>query len=224
VKQIIEKSSSDITFCELVYHESINGHKKDKFIGSIGQIDEIVNIYKINEIVFCAKSLSAREIIDTMAHLNQKTMDFRIAPPETMYIIGSQNINYPVDHYVYDINNISKARNLRRKRVLDINAAFILLIFSPATFFLMKRPLNYFINIFSVLLGFKSWIGFNNSIPLDHKLPKIKKGVLNPVDFTKKPIDNPATIDNLNILYARDYKVWYDIQVMLKGFRNLGRK
>jgi len=224
VRQIIEKSTLDISFMEIVSPEPLNGHKNENFIGGIDQIDEIVNIYKVNEVVFCAKSLSAREIIDAMANLNQKTMDFRIAPPETLYIIGSQNINYPVDHYVYDINNISKARNLRRKRVLDINTAFVLLIFFPLTFFIVRNPFRYFLNIFSVLLGFRSWVGFNNSIPLDHKLPNIKKGILNPVDFTRKPIDNPATIDNLNILYARDYKVWYDIQVIIRAFRQLGRK
>lgn len=224
VSQIMEKSGTDISFSGLVSAKSINGNKNMKYIGGLNQLEEIVNIYKINEIIFCAKSLSAKEIINSMALLNKKTMDFRIAPPETMYIIGSQNINYPVDHYVYDINNITKARNLRRKRLLDINTAFVLLILYPLTFFLVRNPFRFFINILSVLLGFKSWVGFNHSIPLEHKLPNIKKGVLNPLDFTKKHIDNPATIDNLNILYARDYKIWYDLRIILRSFKNLGRK
>ena len=123
VKLIMEKSGTDISFNALVSAKNIKENNNTKYIGELNQLDEIVNIYKINEVVFCAKSLSAKEIIDTMANLTKKTMDFRIAPPETMYIIGSQNINYPIDHYVYDINNITKARNLRRKRVLDMAMA-----------------------------------------------------------------------------------------------------
>jgi len=98
------------------------------------------------------------------------------------------------------------------------------LLFFPLVLFFIRSPFGFIANLLSVFLGFKSWVGYNLSIPLSHRFPSIKKGVLNPADYARKPIDNPATIDNLNIVYARDYKVWNDLQIIGKGFRMLGRR
>jgi len=221
VKQIMDKAGIEMSYLHYVSPNG-NGFEGEPY-GRLSQLDEIVEIYKINEIVFCSKNIPSHDIISIMSGFPHKHIEFKIAPPESLYIIGSNNINHPGDYYVYNINNISRAENLRRKRLLDLNMSVVLLAFSPLLIFLMRRPLGFFLNIFRVLLGLRSWVGFNLTIPLDHKLPRLKKGILNPVDFVRKPIDNPETIDNLNILYARDYKVWNDIQIVLKAFRSLGR-
>ncbi|MPM71688.1 hypothetical protein SDC9_118658 [bioreactor metagenome] len=189
----------------------------------LSQLNEIVHIYRINEIIFCAKNISSQDIISLMSGLTERSIEFKIAPPESLYIIGSNNINHPGDFYVYNINNISRPENLRRKRILDISVSFLLLILLPLLFWIMRSPFGFARNVFAVLSGCRSWVGYNLSIPLSHRFPAIKKGILNPVDFARKPIDNPATIDNLNIMYARDYKVWNDLQIIMRNLRSLGR-
>ena len=57
----------------------------------------------------------------------------------------------------------------------------------------------------------------------EQKLPLIRIGVLNPTDILNKQAVYPATIKNLNILYAKDYKVFNDLNIIWKGLKNIGR-
>lgn len=223
VRNILQKSLPNISFMGLVNTEE-EEKGNNEFIGTLRQLDEIVSIYKINEIIFCARNLPAHIIIDKMSELSQQQIEFKIAPPESLFIIGSNSINSSGDMYLLDVNNIGKPANLRKKRLLDLNASVLFLVFLPLIMLVMRQPLRFPLNLLMVLFGYRSWVGFNRSIPLDHKLPLIRKGILNPVDQLKNPVDNPKTIDNLNILYARDYRLWNDIQIIFKGFRQLGRK
>lgn len=222
VNSILEKSGVDIAYIHFVAPAAVEVDFADS--SRISPLNEMVHIYHINEIIFCAKNISSQDIISLMSGFSQKSIEFKIAPPESLYIIGSNNINHPGDFYVYNINNISRPENLRRKRLVDLGVSIVLLLFFPLVLFFIRSPFGFIANLFSVFVGFKSWVGYNLSIPLSHRFPSIKKGVLNPADYARKPIDNPATIDNLNIVYARDYKVWNDLQIIGKGFRMLGRR
>jgi hypothetical protein len=54
-------------------------------------------------------------------------------------------------------------------------------------------------------------------------LPTIRLGVLNPLDAIRLKTVNAPTIQRLNFLYAKDYSSMDDIEILLKGFRQLGR-
>lgn len=221
VSTILEKSGTEIGYLHFVAPEDVIS--SEKIDAGISQLSDIIHIYRINEIIFCAKNISSQDIISLMSGFTQKSIEYKIAPPESLYIIGSNNINHPGDYYVYNINNISRPENLRRKRLVDLGVSIVLLLIFPLVLFFIRSPFGFIANLFSVFVGFKSWVGYNLSIPLSHRFPSIKKGVLNPADYARKPIDNPATIDNLNIVYARDYKVWNDLQIILRNIRSLGR-
>jgi lipopolysaccharide/colanic/teichoic acid biosynthesis glycosyltransferase len=108
--------------------------------------------------------------------------------------------------------------------MLDILVSLVLLALYPITAFLVLHPLNFLKNIFSVLFSFKSWVGFTPHS--DHpagKLPEIKQGILNPTDAFRNAHIPEETMIRLDILYARDYKLANDLNIILKGIRNLGR-
>jgi hypothetical protein len=69
----------------------------------------------------------------------------------------------------------------------------------------------------------KSWVGFHTGNEDNQKLPKVKKGVLNPVDSIKRQNISREMADSLNILYAKDYKVINDLNIIIKAFSHLGR-
>jgi GT2 family glycosyltransferase len=194
------------------------------FIGHLGQIKDIINIYKIDEIIFCAKDLPAQQIINYMSELSEPHLEFKIAPPESLSIIGSKSINTIGDVYIIDLNSITKTHNRRSKRFLDIITSLVLLICSPIVIFIVRKPLGLFINIVEVFLGKKSWVGYRfTDYSETHKLPPIKKGVLDPTDQLSHNNIPSDTIDRLNLLYVRDYKILNDAEIIWKGFRNLGR-
>lgn len=194
------------------------------FVGNISQIKEIIKIYQINEVIFCAKSISQQKIISTMAELKADNLHFIIAPPETDFIIGSNTINTPTDLYVISVNSISDDDNKRKKRLLDITLAIFTLLFSPILCFTIKRPIGLWKNTFSVLFGSKTWIGYSiTSTISNNSLPKIKKGILTTQDSLDKKDVDLSTLNRLNLLYARNYRLQSDFNTFIKAFREIGR-
>jgi len=223
VLNLLMMTVSNPAFTGLV---SYHPHKSNSngYIGNLDQIKEIITIHKIDEIIFCAKDIPAQVIIDHMSDLQDLQVDYKIAPPESLSIIGSNSINTSGELYVIDINAITKISNRRNKRLLDILVAVFLLVFFPLMLFLVKNPLGLLENIFAVLVGAKSWVGYSHLSESDsHRLPHIRKGVLNPGDAFRKKGIPPEAGSRLNLLYARDYRFISDLTIIFKGFRFLGR-
>jgi len=192
-------------------------------IGQLAQLSDIISIYAIDEVIFCAKDIPAQVIIDKMSDLQSSQVDFKIAPPESLSIIGSNSISTTGDLYVIDINSISKINNRRNKRLLDILTSLVLLTISPLVIFIMRNPFQFLANIFLVLSGLRSWIGYCPTATTEHqKLPHIKHGILNPTDAYRNKTISADAILRLNMLYVRDYKLMNDLQIIARAFRNLG--
>lgn len=194
-------------------------------IGELAQLEDLITIYGISELVFCSDSLSASEIIGHMTQLNSAKIAFKIAPHKSSAIIGGQSISQAENLYMIDIDGILKSNNKRAKRLFDFISAFILLILSPFLFWFVKHKTSFFSNIFKVLIGLNSWVGYDQSAYFSQeKLPLIKKGILFPKDaFQNKEITGDISA-KLNLMYAQDYKLKNDFQILRKAYKDLGRK
>jgi GT2 family glycosyltransferase len=196
------------------------------FLGNIEQLNEMVMIYDIREIIFCAKNIPVWQIINQMSQINKGELEYKIAPPESLYIIGSNSVNNHGDLYIIDINAITKSVNKRNKRLFDIAVSLLLSAFFPVLLFVVRNPFALLENIFKVLTGKVSWIGYYQQIVAPNTtshLPLIKRGILSPLDAIKNFKPDESTIAHLNLLYAKDYQLLNDLNILLKGFRSLGR-
>jgi GT2 family glycosyltransferase len=195
----------------------------ENYIGSLNQINEIIRINRIDEIIFCADNISSSEIIKVMLNLTSLDIDFKIAPPESISIIGSNSIHTAGDLYVIHINAISKAVNLRKKRMFDITGSLAILIVSPVIIWFYKNKTQFIKNIFSIITGKKSLVGYTDFTEDKNNLPLIKPGILTPADmFRYESLDPPAK-NRLNILYARDYSIITDAEILFYGWQNIDR-
>jgi len=223
VADLLKKSLSQTGFIGLVKSGS-GAVDRNGFIGGMSQLKEIISIYSIDEVIFCARDVQAEDIIDQMSELRSSKVDYKIAPPESLSIIGSNSINTAGDLYVIDINSINKVDNRRNKRVFDLFISLLLLVSYPLSVWFVKQPAGFLRNIFLVIFGRKSISGYHPVIGHDHKLPGLREGVLYPTDaLTNSDLDDP-TITRLNILYARDYRISTEFRLLFRGFRHLGRK
>jgi GT2 family glycosyltransferase len=223
VSDLLQKAGMNPAFVGIV---SFHHHRNNPngFIGHLGQIREVITIHKIDEVIFCAKDVPAQVIIDKMSDLKDYQVDYKIAPPESLSIIGSNSINTSGDLYVIDINAITKRSNRRNKRMLDFMVSIILLMLYPFAIFFVKKPFGLFRNIFQVLFALQSWVGYTH-LP-DHelkRLPEIRPGIVNPLDAFRDTQVSTETASRLNLLYARDYKLTNDLNIIIRGFRELGR-
>ncbi|MEI7983389.1 MAG: glycosyl transferase family 2, partial [Bacteroidota bacterium] len=224
VSSLLQKTGMNPAFIGLVSYQH-HRNNSNGFIGHLGQIKEVITIHKIDEVIFCAKDLPAQVIIDKMSELKDEQVDYKIAPPESLSIIGSNSINTSGDLYVIDINAIIKKSNRRNKRILDVAAAASILTLYPVLFFIVKKPIGLIQNIIAVLFAMKSWVGYTRLSESElQRLPGLKTGVLNPQDAFKQKTFPQETSMRLNLLYARDYKVTNDVNIIIKGFRELGRQ
>jgi O-antigen biosynthesis protein len=223
VADLLQKALSNPGFIGLV-NSGIQKGDTNGFLGNISQIRDIINIYKIDELIFCAKDMPAENIIDQMSALQHSQVEYKIAPPESMSIIGSNSIDTAGDLYVIDINSIGKFQNRRSKRVFDVVMSLALLSSFPISVFIVGHPVSYLQNIIKVFLGLKSITGYHPMDQSEHKLPEIRTGIIYPTDgMNNQNIDQQA-IARLNMLYARDYRFSNEFRLLYKGFRHLGRK
>ncbi len=199
----------------------VNNNAEDtKKLGSLEDLPDVVRIWNIDEIIFCSTSIPISEIINAMMHSELEGVKFKIATPDNVSIIGSSYIISGDPLFNVEINSISKPINKRLKRTFDVVVAGGIVLFFPFIFWTINNSLRAVKNSVQILLGKKSWIGYHQSESAT--LPKIKPGVLSPVPLGRVQI-NQSTIDKINFLYAKDYKVINDLAILLRNWKHLGK-
>ncbi|MFQ5446251.1 MAG: glycosyltransferase [Saprospiraceae bacterium] len=197
-----------------------------QLLSTLDRLDEVVQIYKIDEIIFCSRDVSSESIMEWMSRLGPG-LDYKIVPQESISIIGSSSKDAAGELYTIDIRfKIATPMARRNKRVFDLLFAVFCLLFVPVFLVFVKNRGSFFGNIFQVFSGKKSWVSYasHQSPVTSHHLPKIRPGILSPLDALGKRQLDDATIQRLNFLYAKDYDVWRDLEVVWKGARELGRQ
>ncbi len=223
VLSLLNLADVDTNYIGFISSNELDG-KDDQYLGSLTQLKEIVEVYRIGEVIFCSKDIPSQDIIGWMSAIGGK-VDFKIVPEESINIIGSNSKNTSGDLYAVDINlNITNATHKRNKRVLDIIVCGFLLMTLPISYVLMRRS-GLLQNWFSVFAGRRSWVGYGGEKVDDTSstLPPIKDGVLSSLDIIKDKEINSNTIARLNLLYAKDYSTSNDLRIIWGGFRELGR-
>ncbi len=183
-----------------------------EFVGTIEQLDEIVRIYKVTEIIFCSKNIASELIMQWMSRLGTG-VEYKIVPIESWSIIGSSNKDTAGELYTIDIRyRIAEPLQKRHKRLFDVFSSSLLLVFFPFLFFLIKNEKIAFLkNILAVLFHRKTWVGYN-----DNSLPRLKQAVFSPADVHENLVLTEATKNRLNFLYAKDYTVGEDWEILWK--------
>ena len=193
--------------------------KSSNDLGTLEQINEIIMIHKINEVIFCSKNLSAQQIMSIMEN-NKSDLEFKIAPEESLFVIGSNSIHSPGELYLIDINSLNKKNNQRNKRLFDLLSSSAILISLPFIVWFFKSKFTLLKNLFQIFIGKKSWVGYTDEFNKQNHLPKLKKGVFSPVDAFDKNLVSEEVIQTVNLKYVNDYKVMDDFNILIKGLKN----
>ena len=225
VKQLLQSTSIKPDFIGLIYpfedDEITSSSVSDNYLGNLHQVPDVIEIYKITEIIFCSKDISHQSIIDKMEEWSSH-LDYKIAPEDTLSIIGSNSINTRGDLYTIDIKTINTASNKRKKRLFDLTSSLFGIVFWIFIVFFIKNPFAFLKNCFKVLTGRYSWIGYCELKESDNlKLPKIKKGIFDPSANISKNGLTEEEKEQLNLMYARDYSLSKDWSFFIKAIRKV---
>jgi GT2 family glycosyltransferase len=190
------------------------------YIGQATDLADLLTIYRISEVIFCSQDIPADQIIGWMNRLQDMPVEFKIAPEDSLSLIGSKDIFTSEDLYTIPLQSVYQPRNRRSKRFFDIVVSLLLLLFIPMDIWFVDHKGTFVRNIFAVLSGRKSWVGVRPEVmPLDSPL---SPGVLHPADAYPGSHFSEEMLSRLEELYIRDYSVRTDMTIIAKGFAKLG--
>ena len=220
VSNLLNQITGNIEELSLVYPN--NTEKPPGYTGNLDQINQIIQINDIDEVIFCARDLPSRRIIELMSTLDIKNLEYKIAQPESLYLIGSNSIDTSGDLYMIDINSVNLPQNRRSKRVLDLIVSLSIIALFPLLIWFAKNKWGFLINTLAVTLGVKTWVSYSPEMnELKINLPRLKRGVLSPASiFDNKLVSEK--LEKINLIYAKDYRISTDLSIIIKSIRLLG--
>lgn len=151
-----------------------------------------------------------QNIVTAMLFLSSLGKEYKIAPHEGTFIIGSNSIESTGELYTLDIKAIGTQASKRNKRLFDLSISSLIILLIPILLFIVKNPFKNCVNAFKVLAGSKTWISYNTEYKTDN-LPKIKEGIF-PFKLSSLKGDS-----NQNLFYARNYNLALDFKILLES-------
>ena len=195
--------------------------KDETYIGNISELEFLKKKYNINEAIFCSENIDYDRVIDTLVKHTDSDIDFKLAHTKGMFVLGSTDNNTSGELNTINVEGINSVENKRSKRFLDTMVSLFALILSPILIWIQKNKNNYFANIFSVLTGQKSWVGYSQES--NYNLPIIKKGILSlKGSLSNKINQNKLNVNQLDRVYAKNYSLKMDLKIIKKGITSLG--
>jgi GT2 family glycosyltransferase len=176
-------------------------------------LKEAAHVLDAEEIIFSGAELSSDEIIQLIDVLSNVRLEFKIAPPESEFIIGSHSANRRGELYVMEVNALSAPENRLRKRCVDIGLSLFILLLTPVLALACGGLKCLIKNIMRVLKGHYSWVGPQLLTGIHHHKPS----VLPPWQGRNgRPVAERFRLD-VEKLYLRDYLWWNDIIIVLRN-------
>lgn len=172
------------------------------------RMEDLIRVERVEEVVFCGADVELKEIISLMAALKTTGVEYKIAPSDSDYVIGSDSILSHNDLYLDDLNTISTDTCRRNKRLFDLCTSLLLLVLSPLLFWFQHRKKSYFTHCLSVLCGGSSWVGYPG-----------RKGVFSPADIAQGL--SPEVHERLLLRYMRRYRTSTDAAILLRNWNKI---
>jgi len=188
-------------------------------LGSVSNLQHLQKLYRINEMIFDSGSLSYLHIMEQMEKCAPAPF-YKIHVPHSKGIVGSNNSRHHAEEFSLNKKyNIGTASNRRNKRLTDILLSLLFIPAFPVICFGVIHKDRFLSNIFNVLAGKKTWVGYTKEL---QQLPKLKTPVIPPyIILGVHELDNTNNL-RLSEGYARNYNVLDDIRSLWINLKYLG--
>lgn len=188
---------------------------------------ELVAVYQVDQIIFGSPNelqdtfgLSMNQVL-SFINLIPAPVEFKMITESGQGIIGSPSKNNPGELYTFEVQyNLLQKIYLRQKRIFDLFFSLSVFIFSWLIILIQHNKLKFLSNLYEVIIGKKTWVGYSKEIAEKYQLPIIKTGIIIPnIDKMEHQLEelNEPMIRN----YAWNYSVWMDLDICLKAINQL---
>jgi GT2 family glycosyltransferase len=204
IAALLNATYPEIGCIQAISIKQVNAHKQ--------QIDDIIRVHQLNELIFSAQDVGASLIIQLMADTAAQNIEYKIAQPNTSYLIGSSTIDQAGAYYNLHFDALQLPANKRLKRIFDLFVAGLLLILSPILIWKFKQPKRYLSNLLLILGGRYTFVGIGDS---KSKGKAGKKHLLHP------RIDAHQALELQAFIYTKSYTLQYDLRSVWKQLGSL---
>ena len=172
------------------------------FLGGLSDLNEVIRIYRINEVILSGRELTATQKISAMTGVADANIHFRIAWTEGGHVVG---VGGPELGSISDWPRaIHLPRAKRIKRTFDIFLALFVLVFFPL--FVVFGRVKWILSAADVLMCKRTWVGIPDDFANDSRLQKY-------VFSRSNSASNRAGHRTL-LAYVRDYRWTVDLGVI----------
>ncbi len=176
-------------------------------------IKKAISILNANEIFFCTKDISNNEIFNVMNHFGAQ-IKYRIGNLEEGSIESSSK-NTTGNWKATSLTlNLSQSEIRKQKRIFDIVSGIIFLILFPILFIFSPNRKTLAVNIFPVIFGFKTWIGYASET-VNPNLPKLKTSIFSNFISSDNEFYTTVNTDEIDSNYATNYTVLTDFNILV---------
>ena len=207
-------------------HERILGRiavseNDETAVGHWKKLKELSTAIPFREVIFCEGILSFSDIINYVPQL-PSNMSIKFHASGSSSIVGSDSKNKSGE--AVSIENgfkLANPYNRRLKRLIDIFISLLGIITFPVHLFIIKKPVSFFANCFTVIIAKNTWIGY--AVP-EKNLPILRDGILscNGLPVSANQSLPAESLQMLDYWYARDYEPSTDIKLLWRTYRSLG--
>lgn len=191
-------------------------------IGALAEMPSLLYTAGVEEIIFCTASMPYSRMLEEMQRCGA-AYEYKIHLPGSRGFVGSNSSHAAGDLYTagrrYALSQFSQQRN---KRVFDIAASVCLLLTLPITLFIVKGSDVMLRNVFAVLSGRKTWVGYDSVLAATAGLPHVKPAVVPPYNLLPDYAPDYHLQHELAIDYARRYTAGVDAGFVWRNLRYLG--
>jgi len=187
-------------------------------LGALAALPTLSTQMGIKRVIFCIGDLRLQEVIPVMQACRKQPLRFLFHESGSNSMVGSQtgapgtSIITPFVSYA-----IAQRYQQRMKRVIDLAMAILFLITMPLHLFLQPRFGTFLQNIFLVLVGKRTWVGYASVL---NRLPAIKEGVV--TFMGKHTVLSTDAQEQADHRYAKQYDWWEDVRLVIRYYRQLG--
>jgi GT2 family glycosyltransferase len=195
-----------------------------EYSGNFNHLFDLIQMYRLNEIIFSPSTTSYNRIISTLEKLSvTNSVKLKIASINNKFMVGSSSILSDNEYFYSDLQSVLHPAKMRSKRILDITLAFLFILLSPIIAIITGRFKNLLHNLLNILVGKYSFVGLY-PIKLNQPQSKIKTGILTPIENEMLLNLKTKDIISTNVAYARNYSVLKDIIIIMRSINQLSKK
>jgi GT2 family glycosyltransferase len=194
-------------------------------VGSLDNINKLIADRKINEVIFSADELSYNQMMAIVSNNTSTGVDFKLIGSSLDFLVGKASVSVLDDIPLIDIKlNISNPVSRLLKSLMDyVIASFALIFIYPLIYFIWKLDKRetdfrkFILGIPSIFNGRVSLVGPKNHSD-ESKLYLGKKGL---TGLWYLENDSTASSEKLDLIYARNQNIWFDLEILGKTFNNM---